>query len=75
MATQEYDADINIVTESKNSRPGEFFETLTPKETRELICEGERSTWPMLERLRITTAVARCIDNILLDMGEDTLQP
>ncbi len=75
MATQEYDADINIVTESKNSRPGEFFETLTPKETRELICEGERSTWPVLERLRITTAVARCIDNILLDMGEDTLQP
>ncbi len=75
MATQEYAADINIVPESKDYRPGVFFETLTPEETSELICEGERSTWPILERLRITTAVARCIDEILMEMGEDSLLP
>ena len=74
-ATQEYNADINILPAADSSRPGEFYETLTEEETRSLFTEGEQATWPQVERIRTTTAVSRCIDNILLDMGEDCLLP
>jgi TAG lipase/steryl ester hydrolase/phospholipase A2/LPA acyltransferase len=75
LATQEYTADINILPDSRSWRPGVFFETLTLEETSELITEGEKSTWPVVERIRITTEVSRCIDHILSEMGEDCLLP
>ena len=74
-ATQEYNADINILPARRYVSPGEFYETLTEAETRSLFSEGEQATWPQIERIKTTTAVSRCIDELLLDMGEDSLLP
>tara|TARA_R110002072_G_scaffold5527_12_gene35476 strand:+ start:13623 stop:15131 length:1509 start_codon:yes stop_codon:yes gene_type:complete len=74
-ATQEYNADINILRSAQSSRPAELYQTLTEAETTSLFTEGEHATWPQVERIRITTAVSRCLDNILLEMGEDCLLP
>ncbi|MFT5015161.1 MAG: TAG lipase/steryl ester hydrolase/phospholipase A2/LPA acyltransferase [Dinoroseobacter sp.] len=74
-ATQEYNADINILPSSQSSKSAELYKTLTEEETKSLFTEGEHATWPQVERIRTTTAVSRCIDNILLDMGEDCLLP
>jgi TAG lipase / steryl ester hydrolase / phospholipase A2 / LPA acyltransferase len=74
-ATQEYNADINILPSAQASKPGKFYETLTEAETKSLFTQGEQATWPLVERIRTTTAVSRCIDKVLLDMGEDSLLP
>lgn len=70
--TQEHSADINILPNSTVARPGQLFETLTPQETQALIDEGERCTWPVIERIRFNTAVSRCIEDIL-DAREEGL--
>ena len=64
-ATQERSADINILPNSSVARPGQLFETLTHLETQALIDEGERCTWPVTERIRLNTAISRCIEEIL----------
>jgi len=75
VATQEYKADLNIMPESRYLRPASFFETLTVEESEALFAEGKRSTWPVVERLRVTTTVSRKLDEILMGHGIDTLIP
>jgi TAG lipase/steryl ester hydrolase/phospholipase A2/LPA acyltransferase len=69
--TQDYTADINILPAQKIYRPGIMLATLSTAETAALIKEGEKSTWPQVERIRICTAVNRCLDDILLNLGDD----
>jgi len=71
--TQDFSADINILPVSGVSRPGQLFKTLTREETQTLIDEGEQRTWPVTERIRLNTAVSRCIEEILASHGETLL--
>ena len=87
--TQDFSADVNILPDSGTSRPGlarpgltrpgltrpgQLFETLTNEETTALIDEGETCTWPAIERIRMNTAVSRCIEEILTSYGEGTVE-
>lgn len=68
--TQEYTADITIMPRQRFYKPAMLLQRLTPEDTLRLIREGERMTWPKLERIRITTAVSRKLDEVLTDLGE-----
>lgn len=68
MMTQSYTADVTIMPHQRFYRPSMFLERLSAEETKKLIDDGERSTWPVLERVRTTTMVSRCLDEILLQL-------
>ncbi|MFT6318440.1 MAG: type III secretory pathway lipoprotein EscJ, partial [Candidatus Azotimanducaceae bacterium] len=34
----------------------------------DLINDGQTMTWPQVERIRICTAVSRCLDELLIKM-------
>jgi TAG lipase/steryl ester hydrolase/phospholipase A2/LPA acyltransferase len=72
-AIQENSADINILPTARYLRASMFYDSLANNESAELITDGERATWPLIERIRINTAVSRCIDDILNSLDEDFL--
>ena len=62
MAEQTYSGDINILP---RIRAGALLRTLANISHEELerhILEGERSTWPLIARVRDQTCVSRALD-------------
>ncbi len=64
---QSYVGDITISPLSKVHNPLRALSWRTREEIRELIDEGERATWPRIERVRIQTRISRTLDPILRD--------
>lgn len=64
LITQDYTADINISPQGRYS-PAMLLKPLTAKEIADLVADGERATWPRIEQIRTTTAVSRCLNEIL----------
>lgn len=62
---QEYIGDINIIADQGLLRPGKLLAALSPEELLALIRKGEKTTWPKLEAIRITTKIGRVLDEIL----------
>ena len=62
---QSYVGDITIAPRKKLHNPLRALSWRTHDEIRELIAEGERSTWPRIERIRIQTQISRTLDPIL----------
>ncbi len=62
---QSYQGDITIAPSKKLHNPLRALSWRTHDEIRELIAEGERSTWPRIERIRIQTQISRTLDPIL----------
>ena len=65
LMAQDYTGDINIVPNLGFIDPQKLLAQLSTKEIEELVNEGERSTWPKLERIRISTKIGRTLDHIL----------
>jgi len=65
LMTQEYTADITILPERRIYYPGQLLLPLSPEETMALIEEGERATWPKIERIRNNTLISRKLDAVL----------
>ncbi|MDJ0749868.1 MAG: DUF3336 domain-containing protein [Woeseiaceae bacterium] len=62
---QSYVGDITIAPRRKLHNPLRALSWRTNDEIRELVVEGERSTWPRIERIRIQTQISRTLDPIL----------
>jgi TAG lipase/steryl ester hydrolase/phospholipase A2/LPA acyltransferase len=62
---QSYVGDITISPLSKIHNPLRALSWRTREEISELIEEGERATWPRIERIRIQTRISRTLDPIL----------
>ncbi|MEE4297813.1 MAG: DUF3336 domain-containing protein [Pseudomonadales bacterium] len=65
VATQDYTADINIIPRKRFYDPRKLLAILTPEETKQLILDGERATWPRIEMIRNCTRISRTLDRIL----------
>ena len=63
--TQDYTADVNIIPKRRFPNPLKLLSTLSMEETMDLIHDGERSTWPHVERIRVSTRFGRKIGEIL----------
>ena len=71
---QSYVGDITISPLSKVHNPLRALSWRTREEITELIDEGERATWPRIERIRIQTRISRVLDPILRDCEEQHIE-
>ncbi len=62
---QEYKGDINIVPSFSFVNPQKLLGQLSTEEINELVFEGERSTWPCLQQIKICTKIGHKLDDIL----------
>ena len=61
VVSQTYTGDINILPSTRFLNPAKALSTRTNEEIHKLIGEGERSTWPEIERIRIQTQISRTL--------------
>ena len=61
---QYYHGDINITADFSVIKPTHLLSSLTYDEIKRLIQNGEKGTWPKIERIRISTRIARLLDDI-----------
>lgn len=71
---QSYVGDITILPLTKFHNPFRALSWRTHEEIVGLMDEGERATWPQLERIRIQTLISRTLDPILHSFEEEHLQ-
>jgi NTE family protein len=65
LLSQTYTGDINILPSNRINSMWSVVSPRTKKEALKLIRDGERATWPVIERIRIQTRVSRCLDRII----------
>ncbi len=71
---QSYLGDITISPRNKLFNPLKTLAWRSREEIRELIDEGERATWPRIERIRVQTQISRTLDPILHDYEEQHIE-
>ena len=71
---QSYVGDITISPLSKLHNPLRSLSWRSPEEIADLIDEGERATWPRIERIRIQTQISRTLDPIVRDYEEQHIE-
>ncbi|MEM9254636.1 MAG: DUF3336 domain-containing protein [Pseudomonadota bacterium] len=72
---QTYSGDINIVPSFSWYNPAKLLSRLSEKDLIELMENGERSTYPRVEAIRICTKVSRTMEEILLRFEQGDLRP
>jgi len=70
MVSQTYSGDITIYPERHLSNISKVFSNLDSKQFEEMVFEGRRATWPLIERIRNTTQISRTLDDCLRRMSE-----
>jgi predicted acylesterase/phospholipase RssA len=71
---QDYKGDVNIVPHFNFVDPQKLLGQLTSAEIDELVVEGERSTWPQLEQIKICSKIGHKLDEILDHHLEHNIQ-
>ena len=71
---QSYVGDITIAPLRKFHNPLRALSFRSRDEIRDLIDEGERATWPRIERIRIQTRISRTLNPILRDYEEQHIK-
>lgn len=71
---QYYHGDINIIADFSVIKPTHLLSSLTYEEIAALVSNGEKATWPKLERLRIATKIARLLDDILIRYEQEEIE-
>ncbi len=69
---QEYTGDINIFPNFRHFNPKKLISAISEEEIIHFISEGERSTWPKVESIRINTLIGRTLDDILAKLDRRT---
>ena len=72
--TQEYTADINILPRYRLFDPRKLLSPLSDKQLMVLLREGERSSWPKLEKIRNCTKISKKLDQIVMDYEHEALK-
>lgn len=63
---QQYFGDVTIYPHQSSRQLLHLFSNLTPFELNRFIRDGERATWPQVERIRLQTRIARAFENALV---------
>ena len=71
---QSYFGDITISPLSKLHNPLRALSWRSPEEISDLMDDGERATWPRIERIRSQTLISRTLDPILRDYEEQHIE-
>ncbi|WP_028081604.1 DUF3336 domain-containing protein [Solimonas soli] len=62
---QRYSGDINVFPAPSHRRALRLFSNPSADDIRQFIRDGERATWPKLERIRLQTQVSRTFEDCL----------
>lgn len=73
VVSQTYTGDINILPSSRFLNPTKIIAARSDKEVFDLIREGERSTWPHMEKIRIQTHISRTLVRINQELEDQVL--
>lgn len=65
VATQTYSGDITIVPARQTGNILQTFADPTPEQVARFVADGERATWPLIERIRNTTRISRAFERCL----------
>lgn len=63
---QRYSGDINVFPRHSPAQLFRMFANPSADDIRRFIAEGERATWPKLERIRTQTRISRAFESCLL---------
>jgi NTE family protein len=74
MVSQTYTGDINILPTSRFLNPAKAIAVRSNQEILELIREGEKSTWPQIEKIRIQTQISRTLWQIVKELDARLLR-
>lgn len=69
LLSQTYTGDINILPPSRVHNPMRLLSNRTKEETLQMIRNGERATWPKIEKIRLQTRISRTLDDIRQKYG------
>ena len=75
LVSQTYTGDINILPSSSFINPINALAARTSEEVIEMLVEGERATWPVIERIRIQTFISRTLNRLLNQLDESVIKP
>lgn len=62
---QRYSGDINVFPAPSYRRTLRVFSNPSPADIQQFIRDGERATWPKLERIRLQTQISRTFEDCL----------
>ncbi len=68
--SQTYTGDINILPSARFLNPTKLLSSRSVEEVMEMLNEGERSTWPMIERIRIQTHISKTLNGLLENLDQ-----
>ena len=74
LVSQTYTGDINILPSKRYLSPTNMLAARSVEEIHELIQDGERMTWPELERVRIQTKIGRTLSRLKTQLNKDVLK-
>lgn len=73
IVSQTYTGDINILPTNRFLNPTKALSAQTTEQILELIADGEESTWPSVEKIRIQTNISKTLDKIVKKLDKDML--
>ena len=72
---QDYSGDINIVPNFRWYNPAKLLSHLSENDLVELMEEGERTTYPQVETIRLCTCISRTMEELLHRFESGDLRP
>lgn len=73
LVSQTYTGDINILPSGRFLNPAKVLAARPIDEVLELLHEGERSTWPVIERIRIQTHISRTLNRLIEELDQSVI--
>ena len=64
LVSQSYSGDINILPDRRLLNIAKVLKPKTIDEIRDLIQEGEKATWPAIEKIRLQTKISRTLNRL-----------
>ncbi len=74
LVSQTYIGDINILPSSRFLSPTKILAARSSEEVMALLEEGERQTWPLIERIRLQTKISRTLNRLVEELDNEIVK-
>lgn len=68
LVSQTYTGDINILPSKRFLNPAGMLSARNSEQVMALLSDGERQTWPLIERIRIQTHISRTLNRLVKEI-------
>ncbi|GAA6139133.1 DUF3336 domain-containing protein [Arenicella sp. 4NH20-0111] len=74
LVSQTYIGDINILPSNRFLSPAKVLAARNSEEVMALLSEGERQTWPLIERIRIQTHISKRLNRLVEELDNSVIK-